>query len=70
MTIQEFLETARNSTPVEFDAEFTDEDVGEAYIGDRKTIVAKFRSIPKPKSAYNDIVFQITNMKDLEQKEG
>ena len=70
MRIQEFLETARNATPIEFDAEITDEDVGEAYIGDRKTIVARFRSLPKLKSAYNDIVFQITHMKDLEQKEG
>ena len=68
MRIQEFLETARNATPIEFDAEITDEDVGEAFIGDRKTVVARFRSIPKPKSAYNDIVFQITHMKDLEQK--
>ena len=70
MRIQEFLETARNATPVEFDAEITDEDVGEAFIGDRKTVIARFRSIPKPKVAYNDIVFQITDMKDLEQKEG
>ena len=70
MRIQEFLETARNATPIEFDAEITDEDVGEAFIGDRKTVVARFRSIPKPKSAYNDIVFQITHMKDLEQKAG
>lgn len=70
MRIQEFLETARNACPIEFDAEITDEDVGEAFIGDRKTVVAKFRSIPKPHSPYNSIVFQITEMNDLEQKEG
>ena len=70
LRIQEFVEDARNSSPIQFDAEITDEDVGEAYIGDRKTIVAKFRSRAKPKSQYNIIVFQILEMKDLEQKEG
>ncbi len=66
--IQEFLDTARNNTPVEFDAEILDDDVGEAYIGDRKTFVGKFRSIPaKP---YNTIVFEIIEMNDLDQKVG
>jgi len=70
MRIQEFLEDARNSSPIQFDAEITDEDVGEAFMGDRKTVTAKFRSIPKDKSAYNDIIFQITSMTDLEQQAG
>lgn len=70
MRIQEFLEDARNSSPIQFDAEITDENVGEAFHGDRKTVIAKFRSIPKEKSPYNQIVFQITEMKDMEQKEG
>lgn len=70
LRIQEFFEEAKNSSPIQFDAEIVDEAIGEAFIGDRKTVTAKFRSIPKPKSAYNNIIFQITDMKDLEQKEG
>ena len=70
LRIQEFLENARNSSPIQFDAEIVDESVGEAFISDRKTITAKFRSVPKKNSPYNNIVFQITDMTDLEQKEG
>jgi len=70
LRIQEFLEDARNSSPIQFDAEIVDESVGEAFISDRKTITAKFRSVPKKNSPYNNIVFQITDMTDLEQKEG
>ena len=69
LRIQEFLEDARNSTPVQFDAEILDENVGEAYTSDRKSFVAKFRSIPT-KSGYNNIVFEITKMSDIEQKDG
>jgi len=49
MRIQEFLEDARNSSPIQFDAEIIDEDVGEAFIGDRKTVIAKVRSIQRDK---------------------
>ncbi len=69
LRIQEFLEDSRNSVPIEFDAEIIDENVGEAFIGDRKTVIAKFRSLPK-KNDYNQIVFQINEMNDLEQKKG
>jgi len=68
--IQEFLEEARNASPIEFDAEIIDANVGEAFIGDRKTITAKFRSISMPHGKYNQIVFQILEMRDLDQKEG
>jgi DNA replicative helicase MCM subunit Mcm2 (Cdc46/Mcm family) len=70
LRIQEFLEDSRNSSPIEFDAEIVDENVGEAFIGDRKTLVAKFRSIAMEKGKYNQIVFQILEMNDLEQKAG
>ncbi len=70
LRIQEFFEEARNSSPIQFDAEITDESVGEAFIGQRKTVTAKFRSIQKTKNAYNNIVFQITDMKDIEQSAG
>lgn len=70
LRIQEFLEEARNGSPISFDAEIVDESVGEAFIGNRKTVTAKFRSIPQPRSAYNQIIFQITDMKDMEQQEG
>lgn len=69
LRIQEFLEDAKNSTSVQFDAEILDEDVGEAYTSDRKTLVAKFRSMPQ-KNGYNTIVFEILSMSDLEQKDG
>ena len=65
--LQEFLEVARNNTPVEYDAEILDNNVGEAYMGDRKIFVGKFRSIPdKP---YNIIVFEIIEMYDMESKD-
>jgi len=70
LRIQEFFEDARNSSPIQFDAEITDETVGEAFIGQRKTVTAKFRSIMKKNQAYNQIVFQITDMKDIEQSQG
>ena len=70
LRIQEFLETARKASPVEFDAEIIDSAVGTAYIGDRKTVVATFRSISKEKEDYNNIVFKITEMKNLEQQAG
>lgn len=67
--IEEFLENASHSSPIPFDAEILDENVGHAFMGDRKTIVAKFRSIPS-KDGYNVIVFEIISMKDIEQGEG
>lgn len=70
LRIQEFVEDARNSSPIQFDAEIIDEDVGEAFIGNRKKVIAKFRSVPKKNSPYNSIVFQIQSMSDLEQSEG
>jgi len=70
LRIQEFLEDARNSSPIQFEAEIIDEDVGEAYIGDRKTVIAKLRSRHKKGNAYNDIVFQIIDMNDLEHNQG
>jgi len=69
LRIQEFLENSRNSSPIEFDAEILNDRVGEAFMGDRKTVTAKFRSIPN-KSGYNTIVFEITDMRDIEQAEG
>lgn len=69
LRIQEFLEDAKEATPVEFTALIIDEAVGEAYIGDRKLVTAKFRSIPQAKD-YNLILFQIVKMEDLEQKSG
>lgn len=70
LRIQEYLEVSRNSSPVEFDAEILDENVGEAFISERKLITAKFRSIPMPKGAYNQIVFEILKMENIEQEEG
>ena len=43
--VEEFLEDSKASSPISFNAEITDENVGEAVIGDRKTITARFRSI-------------------------
>ena len=71
MRIQEFLEVARNNSPREFDAEIMDENVGEAFMNDRMTFTAKFRSLPpQKKGEYNHIVFEILSMKPLEQHEG
>ena len=69
LRIQEFLEDSKHSSPIEFDAEILNENVGEAFMGDRKTVTAKFRSIPN-KSGYNDIVFEIISMRNIEQGEG
>lgn len=69
LRIQEFLEIARNNSPVEFDAEIIDENVGEAFFNDRKKFVAKLRSVPSRNGKYNDIVFQIIDMEDIDQKE-
>jgi len=69
LRIQEFLEDSKHSSPIEFDAEILDDGVGEAFMGDRKTVTAKFRSIPN-KSGYNTIVFEIINMDNMEQGEG
>lgn len=72
MRIRELYETARYNTPVEFDAEISDENVGEAFMNDMITVKAKLRSIPPkdPTTAYNHIVLQIISMQKLEQKEG
>ena len=69
LRIQEFLEDARNSSPVQFDCEILDDSVGEAYTSDRKSFVGKFRSIPT-KTGYNQIVFEILEMCDVSQREG
>jgi DNA replicative helicase MCM subunit Mcm2 (Cdc46/Mcm family) len=69
LRIQEFLEMAKNATPVEFNAIIIDEAVGEAFLGDRKTVTSKFRSIPQQKG-YNLIIHQILDMRDMDQKEG
>lgn len=69
LRIQEFMENAKNNSPIEYDAEITDNSVGEAFFGDRKTFTAKLRSV-EAKDGKNDIVFEIINMRDLDQKEG
>lgn len=69
LRVQEFLEDSRNSTPIQFDAEILNENVGEAYTSDRKHFIAKFRSIPTP-NGYNNIIFEILKMSDLEQRDG
>ncbi len=68
--IQEFLENTQSNAPTEFDAEILDNNVGKAFIGDRKTFVGKFRSIPPSKGGYNIIVFEILEMYDMDQKAG
>lgn len=68
LRIQEFLDDTMNNTPVEFDAEIIDKSVGEAFISDRMTFVAKFRSIPS--RGRNTIVLEILEMRDMDQKEG
>lgn len=71
MKIQEFLEDAYHNSPVEYDAEIHDENVGQAFMGDRVRFVGKFRSIPpKGKTDYNLIVFDILEMKQLDQQVG
>lgn len=71
MRIQEFLELSRNNTPREYDAEITNKNVGMAFMNDRMTFTAKFRSLPPKKAGeYNHIVFDIISMKPLEQHEG
>ena len=47
---------------------YLDKNVGKAFIGDRKTFVGKFRSLPTKE--YNQIVFEIFEMYDLDQKVG
>lgn len=69
LRIQELIEMSRNSSPIEFDAEILDENVGEAFISERKIITAKFRSIPQ-KTGYNQIVFEVLKMDNMEQEEG
>lgn len=68
LRIEEFLEDARNSTPVEFDAEIIGDKIGEAFMSDRKEFVARFRSIPTKE--YNKIIFDVESMDDIDQKEG
>ena len=70
LIIEEFLEDAKNSSPISFDAEITDNNVGSAYMGQRKTLLSKFRSIPNPKTGRNIIIFEVTDMKDMIQDEG
>ena len=67
--IEEFLEDSRQSSPISFNAEITDESVGEAFIGDRVTLTAKFRSIPQ-NDGRNLILFEVLDMKPLDQQEG
>lgn len=66
--IQEFIEDAKNSSPIEFTAEILDKNVGEAFMSDKKIVVARFRSIPQSKG-YNEIIFEIVKMKNIEQTE-
>lgn len=67
--IEEFLEEAKNNSPISFDVEIIGKHVGEAFTSDRKTFVAKLRSI-QDKTGYNHIVFQVFEMRDIEQKQG
>ena len=69
LIIEEFLEEAKYSSPIVFNAEITDKEIGAAFMGQRKTLLARFRSIPD-KSGRNVIVFDIDDMKDINQVEG
>nr|NIU00679.1 hypothetical protein [Nitrosopumilaceae archaeon]NIU86133.1 hypothetical protein [Nitrosopumilaceae archaeon]NIX61281.1 hypothetical protein [Nitrosopumilaceae archaeon] len=72
MNIQEFLESAKNNSPVHYQAEIYGDNVGKAFMGERKTFLGKFRSLPPKgnKNTYNDVVFDILEMKDLDQQPG
>ena len=69
LRIQEFMEDAFNNSPLEIDAEIMESDVGEVFYGDRKTFTAKMRSITPQKVSedYNEIVYEVLEMKDFEQ---
>ena len=69
LKIQEFLDVAKFSSPISFEAEIVGTNVGKAFAGKRKSFVGKFRSVPQ-KDKYNVIVFEILEMTDLEQDEG
>jgi len=63
--IQEPLEEADNNSPVSFIGKLIDEDVGEAFVGQKKRITGVFRTKVNPKKEDFDINIDVIDMEDL-----
>lgn len=61
--VQELIEDSRLGTPIEYEFDILDSDVGRIRIGDRKKFIARFRSL-ESKKPYKDIVFEVLGMED------
>jgi len=63
--LQEPLEEADNNSPVSFIGKLIDEDVGEAFVGQKKKITGVFRTKINPKRDDFDINIDVIDMEDL-----
>jgi len=66
--IQEPLEEAQNNSPVTFVAKLIGQQVGEAFISQKKRITGVFKSYIDIKKIEQDVFIDIIEMKDLEEK--
>lgn len=64
MTIQEPMEEAKHGSPITFECEIKGNDVYNAYIGQRKRIVAVFTAVADKKEATHEILLRAVSMMD------
>ena len=67
--VQELLEEARNNSPVSFVAKLIGNQVGEAFISQKKKITGVFKSYVDPRKIEQDIYIDIIELEGLEDKE-
>lgn len=71
IVIQEQLNDARNITPIDYDARIIGDMVGDAFVGQKKRILAVPRLMPKlakGKLTEQKLLFDIISMHDLEEE--
>jgi len=67
--IQEPLDEAKNNSPVSFVAKLVGNQVGEAFVSQKKRITGVFKSFIDTKKIEQDIYIDIIEMESLEEKE-
>jgi len=67
--MQEFMEDAKNNSPVILTGKLVGKNIRTSFVGQRKLITGLFRSIIDLKNNENDVFIDILSLDDLEEQE-
>jgi replicative DNA helicase Mcm len=64
--LQEPLEEAKKNSPVMFIGKIKGDNVGTAFVGQRKRITGLFKTVFDPKKTEHDVIIDVSFMEDLD----